>query len=99
MKLETRTMQILKNFALINPSMLFREGNVQSSIAAQKTILARTTLKEAFPQEFAIFDLEQFVDNISTDNADMHILGYYEDRIGACPNINSRDGPSGQGSR
>jgi hypothetical protein len=29
----------------------------------------------------------------------MHILGYYEDRIGAYPNINSRDGPSGQGSR
>ena len=38
-------------------------------------------------------------DDISTDNADMHILGYYEDRIGAYPNINSRDGPSGQGTR
>ena len=65
MKLETRTMQILKNFALINPSMLFREGTVQSSIAAQKTILARTTLKEAFPQEFAIFDLSRFIGMLS----------------------------------
>ena len=56
-----------------------------------------TTIREY--DEFAIFDLEQFIENISTDNADMHILGYYEDRIGAYPNINSRDGPSGQGSR
>ena len=47
----------------------------------------------------AIFDLEQLIDNISTDNADKHILGYYEDRIGAYLNIDSRDGPSGQGSR
>ncbi len=56
-----------------------------------------TTIKEY--DEFAIFDLEQFTDSISTDNADMDILGYYEDRIGAYPNINFRDGPSGQGSR
>ena len=56
-----------------------------------------TTNKEY--DEYAIFDLEQFIDNISTDNADMHILGYYEDRIGTYPNINSRNGPSGQGSR
>jgi hypothetical protein len=56
-----------------------------------------TTNKEY--DEFAIFDREQFIDNISTDNADIHILGYYEDRIGAYPNINFRDGPSGQGTR
>ena len=65
MKLETRTMQILKNFALINPSMLFREGEVQSTIAAQKTILARTTLKETFPKEFAVFDLSRFIGVLS----------------------------------
>lgn len=65
MKLETRTMQILKNFAMINPSMLFREGSVQSTIAAQKTILARTTLKEIIPKEFAIFDLSRFIGVLS----------------------------------
>ena len=61
MTLETRTMQILKNFAMINPSMLFREGTVQSTIAPQKTILARTTVKESIPKEFAIFDLSRFI--------------------------------------
>jgi hypothetical protein len=65
MKLETRTMQILKNFAMINPSMLFREGEVQSTIAGQKTILARTTLKESIPKEFAIFDLSRFIGMLS----------------------------------
>lgn len=68
MKLETRTMQILKNFAMINPSMLFREGEVQSTIAAQKTILARTTLKETIPKEFAIFDLSRFIGMLSLFN-------------------------------
>lgn len=65
MKLETRTMQILKNFAMINPSMLFREGTVQSTIAAQKTILARTTIKEDIPKEFAVFDLSRFIGMLS----------------------------------
>lgn len=68
MKLETRTMQILKNFAMINPSMLFREGNVQATIAPQKTILARTTLKEVIPKEFAIFDLSRFIGVLSLFN-------------------------------
>jgi hypothetical protein len=68
MKLETRTMQILKNFALINPSMLFRQGAVQSTIAPQKTILARTTLSEALPKDFAIFELSRFLGMLSLFN-------------------------------
>ena len=49
--------------------------------------------------EYAVFDLEQFIENISTNNADKHVLGYYEDRTGTCQNIHFNDGPSGQGSR
>jgi hypothetical protein len=55
------------------------------------------TVKEY--DDFAIFDLEQFIDGVSTDNADKHILGYYEDGTGAYPNRNFHDGPSDQGSR
>ncbi len=47
---------------------------------------------------FAVFDLEQFIDDISTNNADKHIVGYYEDKIGTCKNIDFSDGPSGQGT-
>lgn len=65
MKLGARTVQILKNFSTINPSVLFREGNVQSTIHAQKTMLARATVAEQFPQEFAIFDLSRFLGVLS----------------------------------
>ena len=56
-----------------------------------------TTTKEY--DEYAIFDLESFIDDISTNKADKHILGYYEDRVGTYKNINFRDWPSGQGTR
>lgn len=65
MKLGVRTVQILKNFSTINPSVMFREGNVQSTIHAQKTMLARATVNEQFPQDFAIFDLSRFLGVIS----------------------------------
>lgn len=65
MKLEARTMQILKNFATINPSMLFRDGNVQSTIGPQKNILARATIAEHIPNEFAIFELSRFIGVLS----------------------------------
>jgi gp45 sliding clamp, C terminal len=68
MKLENRTVQILKNFATINPSMLFREGNTQVTIAPQRNILARTTVAENFPKEFAIFDLSRFIGVLSLFN-------------------------------
>jgi hypothetical protein len=55
-----------------------------------------TTSKEY--DDEAIFELEQFVDDISTNNADKHIVGYYEDKVGTYKNIEFSDGPSGQGS-
>lgn len=61
MKLDSRTLQILKNFAMINPSMLFREGNVQTTIAPQKSMLARATITEEMPSEFAIYELSRFI--------------------------------------
>lgn len=65
MKFDARTMQILKNFATINPSILFREGKVQSTIGPQKNILARATLSENIPSEFAIFELSRFIGVLS----------------------------------
>ncbi len=46
-----------------------------------------------------MFDLEEFIDDVSTNNTDKHIVGFYEDRIGTYKNIILRDGPSGQGTR
>jgi hypothetical protein len=65
MKFEARTMQILKNFATINPAMLFREGNIQTTIGPQRNILARATIAERIPTEFAIFELSRFLGVLS----------------------------------
>lgn len=65
MKLQTRTLQILKNFATINPSMMFREGNIQSTVAPQKTVMARATIGEHVGKQFAVFDLSRFLGVLS----------------------------------
>lgn len=66
MKLESRTLQILKNFASINPSLLFKPGNVISTIAPlTKAVKAEATVAETFPSEFAIYDLSKLLAVIS----------------------------------
>jgi hypothetical protein len=54
-----------------------------------------TTVREY--DDDAVFELEQFIDDLKTNNAEKHIVGYYEDRVGTYKNINFNDGPSDQG--
>ena len=65
MKLSDKTIQILKNFATINQSILVRPGNVLKTITPLKTILAQATVAETFGQEFAIYELPRFLGTIS----------------------------------
>lgn len=68
MKLSPRTIQILKNFSTINQSLLFRPGNIISTVSPQKTVLAKATVAETFSKEFAIFDLSTFLGVLSLFN-------------------------------
>lgn len=61
MKISNETLQILKNFTTINPSYVFREGNVVSSISVGNNIFARATVTEEFPQEVCIYDLNSLL--------------------------------------
>ena len=61
MKLNQRSVQILKNFSTINPSVQFREGNALKTISPNKTIMARAMLEDQIPQDFAIYDLSRFL--------------------------------------
>lgn len=61
MKLSNETLSILKNFASINTGLEFRQGNVIKTISAGKNILAEATLKDAFPDDFCVYDLNQFL--------------------------------------
>ena len=65
MKLSANTVEVLKNYATINPSILVKEGNVLSTIHPQKAIFAKTTVEESFPQQFAIYELSKFLGVIS----------------------------------
>lgn len=65
MKISTQTLQVLKNFASINPNLLVKPGNVLSTISTNKNIFAKATVTESFPASFAIYDMQQFLGVIS----------------------------------
>jgi hypothetical protein len=65
MKLSARTLTVLKNFATINPSIQFNEGNVLRTISPNKTILAKATLVDTVESTFAIYDLSRFLGVVS----------------------------------
>jgi hypothetical protein len=65
MKIDTNTTNILKNFAKINPSLIFKEGNVLQTISPSKTIMARAKVSSTFEKRFAIYNLDSFIANLS----------------------------------
>jgi len=65
MKLSDNTLTILKNFAGINNSILVKGGNKLRTISVAKNILAEADISEEFPRDFAIYDLNQFLNGLS----------------------------------
>jgi|TARA_R100000908_G_C3724231_1_gene125892 hypothetical protein len=65
MKLSEKTLNILKNFSSINQSILVKQGNQLRTISVAKNILAEAEIKEEFPRDFAIYDLNQFLNGLS----------------------------------
>ena len=60
MKLSTETIAVLKNFASINQGIEFKKGKKIKTISAGKTVLAEAHLTDEFPENFCIYDLNQF---------------------------------------
>ena len=65
MKLNARTLQVLRNFSSINPSIQFSEGTNLKTISPNKTIMAKAKLEDVIPQTFAIYDLSRFLGVVS----------------------------------
>ena len=65
MKLSDNTLALLKNFAGINNSILVKKGNKLRTISVAKNILAEAEITEEFPRDFAIYDLNQFLNGLS----------------------------------
>ena len=65
MKISEETIEVLKNFSTINQNLLIKQGNVLTTMSSMKNIMAKATVKEDFPQEVAIYDLNEFLSAIS----------------------------------
>lgn len=72
MKLSDKTLNILKNFSTINPSIKISPGNVLSTISPTKTILSKATTDDTFDRSFCIYDVPQFLATLSMfENAEL----------------------------
>ena len=74
MKLSNETLTILKNFSGINQGIQFKKGSKLTTVSSGKTVLAQAKLKDEFPQDFCVYDLNQFlsVNSLFKDSAELN---------------------------
>ena len=65
MKLSNDTREVLKNFSTINQNLLVKNGTVIGTMSAMKNIVAKATVPDTFNNEFAIYDLNEFLSAMS----------------------------------
>jgi len=65
MKLPKQTIDVLNNFASINPNLVFNIGNGISTISDAKNIMASAQITETFEQSFGVYDLSEFLSALS----------------------------------
>lgn len=65
MKLSNKTLQILKNFSSINQSIIIQQGHQLVTVADNKIIIGYSEIDEEFPKDFAIYDLNKFINSIN----------------------------------
>ena len=68
MNISNDTINVLKNFASINPNIVFKPGQKLKTISESKTILASADIVEDFPVEFGVYDLNEFLSVLSLIN-------------------------------
>jgi hypothetical protein len=81
LKFSKRTLDVLKNFSTINPSLVIKPGKNISTLSPTRKILARATIEEEFDATFGIYELDKFFGaislfkdpNISIDKHFIHI--------------------------
>ena len=65
MNLSNETVSVLKNFATINQNLVIKEGSNITTMSAMKNIISSAEVKENFPLDFAIYDLNEFLAALS----------------------------------
>jgi len=65
MKLSEETLSTLKNFASINANIVMNPGNIVKTMSESKTIMGQATIPESIPNQFGIYDLNEFLGVVS----------------------------------
>jgi len=60
-----KTLQVLKNYATINPNIVIENGNVVKTISEARAIVSKSSVDVDFPLTFGIFDLSNFLNVLS----------------------------------
>ena len=61
LKLSNETVEVLRNFASINPNLVVNVGSKFSTISEAKNIMATVTVPENFDRQFGVYDLNEFI--------------------------------------
>ena len=61
MELTSRTIDILRNFANINPNIVVAKGNILKTMSIKKNLVVTAVIEESFPTDFGIYDLSEFL--------------------------------------
>jgi hypothetical protein len=64
-KLNERSLNILKNFSSINPSIVFKPGQELTTVSIGRKILAKATIEQTIDSTFGIYELNKFFGAIS----------------------------------
>lgn len=68
MKFDSKTLEVLKNFASINPSIKFVKGDVIKTMSPIKTIIGKAKVTSEITQDFCIGELSRFMSSLSLFN-------------------------------
>lgn len=61
MELNENVLQLLKNFAGINSSIVIDEGNQIKTISEARNVLGSATIDQTFPKGFGVYDLNELL--------------------------------------
>ena len=70
MKLSNDTLNVLKNFASINQSIMFKKGKTLKTVSGGKNVLAEATITEEIPADFGVYNLNEFLSVLSLHKED-----------------------------
>lgn len=75
MKFDDKTLEILKNFSTINPSLKFTPGKELATVSPIKTVFAKAKINDEIEKQFCIGELSRFMSALSLFNDPEIVLG------------------------